>query len=73
MFTGLRINSDKMACLRRRLLHNILGYLSTRLKPLSVTNNSVGSGTAAAADVGAAVVAHVASSGRSRIDAVFCN
>ena len=42
------------------------------LKPLSVTNNSVGSRTAAASKVGAAVVAHLAGSGRSRTDAVIC-
>ena len=41
--------------------------------PPSVTNDSVGSRTAAACNVGAAIVAHVACSGCSRIDAVRCN
>ena len=49
---------------------HFLGFL---LKPLSVTNNSVGLRTAAAGNEGAAFMAHVARSGRSRIDAVICN
>ena len=40
---------------------------------LSVINNSVDSRTAAAGNVAAAVVAHVARSGRSRTNAVICN
>ena len=35
--------------------------------------NSVGSRTTAAGNMGAAIVAHVARSDRSRIDAVICN
>ena len=42
------------------------------VKHLSVTNNSVGSRTAAVVNMGAVVVVHVARSGRSRIDAVIC-
>ena len=42
-------------------------------KPLSVTNNSVGSRTAAAGNLSAAVVFQVACSGRLRTDAVTCN
>ena len=44
-----------------------------RVKPFSVTNNSVGLQPTAARNVGAAIVAHVARSGRSRINAVICN
>ena len=43
------------------------------LKPLSITHTSVGSRTAAAGNVGATVLLHVAKSGRSRTDAVICN
>ena len=43
------------------------------LKPLLVTNNSVGSRTAAAGNVGASIVSHMACSGCSRTDAVICN
>ena len=43
------------------------------LKPLSVTDNSVGSQTAAAGNVGVAIVAYVAHSVSSRTDAVICN
>ena len=48
-------------------------YVLFVVKPFSVTNNSVGSRTAAAGYVGAAIVDHVARSGSSRIDAVICN
>ena len=41
------------------------------IKPISVTDNSVSSQTAAAGNVGAAVVAQVASSGSSQTDAVI--
>ena len=41
--------------------------------PISVTNNSVCSRTAAVGYVGAAIVDHVAGNGRSRTDAVICN
>ena len=44
-----------------------------RVKSFSVTNNSVGLQPTAARNVGAAIVAHVARSGRSRINAVICN
>ena len=44
-----------------------------QIKPLSATNNSVGSRTAAVGNVEAAMLAHVAHSGRSRTDAVICN
>ena len=40
-------------------------------KPLSVTSNSIGARTAAAGSVDAAVVTHVAPSGRSRTDAIW--
>ena len=43
------------------------------MKPLSVTNSSVSSKTAAAGKMDAAIVAHVALSCRSRTDAVICN
>ena len=42
------------------------------LKPLSVTNNSVGSRTATASQVGQNSSAYIARSGRSRTDAVIC-
>ena len=42
-------------------------------KPLSVTNSSIGSRTAAAGNVGAAIVAHLAGSVRSRTDVIICN
>ena len=47
--------------------------LPKKHKPFSVTNNSIGSQTAAAAKVGAAIVARVVCSGRSRIDDVICS
>ena len=52
---------------------SILGNwtLHSLLKPPSVTNKSFGLRTAASGNVGAAIVAHVALSGRSRIDAVI--
>ena len=43
------------------------------VQPILDTNNSVGSRTAAADNVGAAIVAYVALSGRSRTDVVICN
>ena len=43
------------------------------LVPISATNNSVGSRTAAAGNMSAAIVAHLAHSGHSRTDAVICN
>ena len=43
------------------------------LKPLSVTNNSIGSRTAASGNVGAAILTNVARSCRSWIDGVICN
>ena len=59
----------------------IAKYVEDRLKPLqmnnhkpfSVMNNSGGWRTAAAGNVGAAVVAQVAYSGRLRTDAVICS
>ena len=45
----------------------------TCFKPLSVTKNSVSSRTAAVGNEGAAIVAHVARSGRSGTDADICN
>ena len=51
----------------------MIWQLFNDLEPFSVTNNSVGSRTAAADIVGAAVVVHVAHSGRSWVDAVICN
>ena len=50
----------------------ILLVILHKVKPPSVKSNSVGFRTAAAGNVGAAVVAH-APRGRSRIDAVICN
>ena len=44
-----------------------------QIKPLSATNNSVGSRTAAVGNVGAAIIPHVGRSGRFQIDAVICN
>ena len=55
---------------RRLCIHSAF-LQRCRIKPLSVTNNNVDSRTAAAGNVGAAIVAHVARSGRSRIDAVI--
>ena len=51
----------------------ILLFFSATLSRPSVTNNSVGSQTAAAGYMGAVVVAHVARSGRLRTNAVICN
>ena len=48
-------------------------FLRFTIKPLSVTNNIVGSRTAIAGNVGAAIVAHVVRSGRSRTNAAICN
>ena len=42
-----------------------------KVKPLSATTSSVGSRTAAVGNIGAVIVAHVARSGRLRIDAVI--
>ena len=50
-----------------------ISFWGTTTQALSVTNNSVGPRTAAVGKVGTAIVAHVARSGRSRIDAVICN
>ena len=47
-------------------------WVESAFKPLLVTNNSFGSRTAAADNMGAATAAHVARSVRSRIDAVIC-
>ena len=43
------------------------------LNTVSVTTNIVGLRTVSAGHVGAAVLAHVACSGRSPTDAVICN
>ena len=56
-------------CPKRRWVFAPIDHLNS----LSVTNNSVGSRTATVGNVGAAVVAHVACSGRSRTNAVICN
>ena len=42
-------------------------------EPISVKNNWVGLRTAAVDNVGAAIVAYVARSGRSQTDTVICN
>ena len=50
-----------------------IGPFPKTLKPLSVTYSSVGSQKAAAGNVGADAVAHLAHSYRSRTDASICN
>ena len=51
---------------------NVGRWFFSCLKPLSVTNNSVGSRTAAASQVGHNSSARVASSGHSRTNALSC-
>ena len=48
-------------------------FMFASLKPLPVTKNSVGLRTAAAVNVGAALLAHVTCSGRSQTDDVISN
>ena len=48
-------------------------WLFCHHKPLSVADKSVGSRTVATGKLSAAIVAHVARSSRSRIDAFICN
>ena len=66
----------------RKINHLLVGFIvkkrstSWKSKPLSVTNNCVGSRTAAVVNVGnvgAAFIAHVARRDRSRTDAFICN